>query len=128
VALAREQPERFLACLLRLGGQAPNHGKQDPATKESPLNGTGGMAGGLIYDGPLRRLKTVLVTEGFLLKCLKEQDRERHFGYHPPDDTHIVGVHADISQRSIRLVLQSASFPQVLDDKPIPELEREPNP
>ncbi len=113
--LARTQPAHFLACVLRVETAG------EPRAVGEEVNGAGGTVG----DFPSRRLKTIAVRETCLFDFLREGWPNYAYVINPPTDAHIVGCETDTSQRRIRLIISSATFPEVAEGEEIPELERE---
>jgi hypothetical protein len=121
VALGREHPDRFLACLAVLDPphQADQH---DRRANDAPPGGAGGTAGGFTGDGQSRRFKTLTIREARLFSYLREKEP---WVPAPPCDAHVVGSEVDTSQRTIRLFIRSEGFPEVAEGEPIPDLRQE---
>ena len=123
VALGREHPDRLVACLVLLDSQAPKAEQRERDANDAQPRGGGGAASEFPDYGPSRRLREVTVSEGRLFAYLRAGSGR--WVHTPPHDAHVVGVVANISQRTIRLVIHSEDFPVVEEGKPIPELEKE---
>jgi hypothetical protein len=123
VALGREHPDRFAACLATLDSQMPKAGKQDRDADDAPLNGSGETERRGVDDGRPQRLKTVTVREADLFALLRKQDGGCK--PNPPADAYVVACKSDSSQRTVVLTISSVTFPEVAEGEPVPYLERE---
>lgn len=115
VALMREHPDRFLTCLALAEAQVLNRERKRMAK---------GMPSSVVLDdGQPRRLMRLTLWETSLFTVLRGGTGRWVYGI--PADAHVVACEADTSQRALRLVIRSVTFPEVAEGEPIPELERE---
>jgi hypothetical protein len=82
-----------------------------------------------LHQTPMRRCRIVCLPVRFLTQLLRMREPiamtlkgETSDGEVLPDDVVIVAVHADWASRSIELLLESPSFPEVRADGPTPSV------
>jgi hypothetical protein len=114
-ALGREQPDKFVACLL-LDAPAPaaNKGKEE-------AGGPAGSDGGAVAGRPLRA-KRLFVPERRLAFFLGGRQAWRVSNLHP-DGVQVVGCDFDPARQGLWLTLASGMFPEVPPGAPIPDFE-----
>src|SRR5207237_10144112 len=98
VALRREYPDRFGACLALRDAMGQKADRRTGGAEEAQPDSAGGTANWFPEDGPSRRLKRVKVQEATLFAYLKEKG---FWLFNPPADPHVVGSEVDTSQREL---------------------------
>lgn len=114
LALGRENPDRFFACLAAL--DPPSYRADE---QERSANGHG-------YEGESRRVKQLTVSEDSVFLSLRAEHRA--WVHNPPSDAHIVGCEANASKRTVTFIVHSRTFPELDRGEPIAEFERARNP
>jgi hypothetical protein len=123
--LAERDFPKFVLLLGKLeameNGEARLHGAAGHSPSGNSPSGSGQTTAKFSEDGQSRRLRKVRMRESTLLSTLR--NGLGNWVYLVPSDAQVLRLELDASERTIDLVMRSASFPEVANGNPIPGLE-----